>query len=272
MASGYREVVLSGIHLGQYGSDLQRPFSLERLLGMLLEDDLPGRLRLSSIEPLEITGPLMETIRRSNGFICRHVHVPIQSGSDRILAGMGRPYSRAQMLDALIRLKQEVPGVGIGCDVICGFPGETPEDFILTEEIISGLRIPFVHAFPYSSRPGTRASLLKDDVPPQTKKERVQRLRSLAVRNRTEFADRLVDSSLSVVLESGKNDGSIRWGLADNYIRVKVKGSGGMRAGDLVRVLITDSGEGVLKGKPDGRAKEPAKGGRNPGARSIDNW
>jgi threonylcarbamoyladenosine tRNA methylthiotransferase MtaB len=250
MESGHLEVVLSGIHLGQYGGNLRHRITLEGLLELLVKEDLPGRVRLTSIEPLEITRSLVDIIGCSDGFICRHVHVPIQSGSDRILAGMERPYARNEMVDALLQLHRKIPGIGIGCDVICGFPGETGSDFDLTEGVIDELEIPFVHAFPYSSRPGTKASLLKDDVPHGEKKERVKRLRSIALRNRAQFAEKQVGSFLTVALESGKGSGGVTWGLTDNYLRVKVQEKDGLRPGDLVDVFITGSKEDVLEGKP----------------------
>jgi threonylcarbamoyladenosine tRNA methylthiotransferase MtaB len=250
MESGYLEVVLSGIHLGQYGSDLNVPVPLEGMLEMLIKEGLPGRVRLSSIEPLEVSGTLIDIIRHSDGFICRHLHVPVQSGSDQILAEMQRPYRSSDVREALIGLQQEVHGIGLGCDLICGFPGETQNDFYLTEELITELQVPFVHAFPYSSRPGTKASFLRDDVPYQIKKERVRRLRSIAEKNRAEFARKQAGSTITVALESGNKSRGVMWGLTDNYLRVKINGCAGMRPGNLADVFITGSTGEALEGRP----------------------
>lgn len=250
MGSGSLEVVLSGIHLGQYGRDLDDSMTLEVLLMRLIEEGLPGRVRLSSIEPLEITDSLISVIRRGAGFICRHIHIPVQSGSDRILAGMDRPYTSRDLEESIIRLLREVPGIGLGCDVICGFPGETKHDFALTEKIITDFRIPFVHAFPYSPRPGTKASLLKDDVPHGEKKARVKSLRSLADRNRAHFAGKQVGSSLTVAIESGQRGRNRVKGLADNYLKVEVEEGTGLQPGDLVDVFIAGSRGDTLEGRP----------------------
>jgi threonylcarbamoyladenosine tRNA methylthiotransferase MtaB len=249
MDSGSREVVLSGIHLGQYGRDLVPAQTLEGLLQGLIEGGLPGRIRLSSIEPLEITDTLLDILNRADGLICRHIHIPFQSGSDRILKSMERPYTSHDFRDAVTRLRSSVPGIGIGCDIICGFPGETEDDFALTEMVISDLKIPFVHAFPYSPRPGTRACLLKDDVPRREKKARVQRLRTLAEGHRRAFALEFVGLFLRVALESGNGRGDRMWGLADNYLRVTVKYGEEMRPGDLEEVFIEGITEDTLEGR-----------------------
>jgi threonylcarbamoyladenosine tRNA methylthiotransferase MtaB len=251
MESGSLEVVLSGIHLGQYGRGLHEPITLEKLLSRLIDEDLPGRVRLSSIEPLEITEKLVSVIGLGAGFICRHIHIPVQSGSDRILASMGRPYTRSDLVDSITRLQQEVPGIGVGCDIICGFPGETMHDFAMTEKIISDLKIPFVHAFPYSPRPGTKASYLNDSVSHNEKKNRVRRLRSIADKNRVQFAGKQVGSFLSVALESGNRSRGPMCGLTDNYLRVEVTESTGLRAGDLVDVLVVGTREDKLEGRPN---------------------
>ena len=254
MVSGYLEVVLSGVHLGQYGRDLDPPFRFEDLLRRLLEESLPGRVRLSSMEPLEITNALVDNMKRAQGFICRHIHVPVQSGSDRILRLMGRPYTARDLKGCLERLKEALPGIGLGCDLICGFPGETSGDFAMTEKILADFAIPFVHAFPYSPRPGTRAALLCDDVPYQEKKDRVRRLRSLAAENRKAFALRQVGTVLTVALETGARKSDDIWGVTDNYLRAAVRDQRGLRPGGLEKVYI----EGVLGDALEGRPVSPS--------------
>jgi len=249
MESGFLEVVLTGIHLGQYGRDLEPGISLEVLLQRLLESGLTGRVRLSSMEPPEITDALVNKIKLAEGFICRHIHVSVQSGSDRILQLMGRPYTARDLGESLVRLRNAVPDIGLGCDVICGFPGETSHDFARTEKIFPDFEIPFVHAFPYSPRPGTPASLLKDDVSHQEKKDRVRRLRSLAGENRRVFARRQVGSVLIAALETGTGKGSDIWGLTDNYLRVAVKDGRGVKPGELKKVYIEGASGDTLVGR-----------------------
>lgn len=249
MDRGVPEVVLSGIHLGQYGGDLDPVFTLDQLLQMLLDQDLPGRLRLSSIEPLEITPRLVDTLAASKGRLCRHIHIPLQSGSDRVLQAMGRPYQSAHFSDAVRFLRESVPGIGIGCDVICGFPGESARDFDRTRTLIESLQIPFVHAFPFSPRPGTRAALMSDDVPHRIKKERVSALRRLAGENWQLFAGSFVGDVLKTALEKRTDDPGRQLGLSDNYIRVALSNPRqGGAPGRIVDILIDRKDGEVLEG------------------------
>jgi threonylcarbamoyladenosine tRNA methylthiotransferase MtaB len=253
MDRGMGEVVLSGIHLGQYGYGLDPACSLEDLLGKFLHASLPGRVRLSSIEPLEITPRLIEILAGSGGQICRHVHIPLQSGSDRILKAMGRPYTKDRFVDAVSDLAASVPGIGIGCDVICGFPGESEEDFGRTRDLVEKLQIPFVHAFPFSRRPGTRAASMNDDVPYSIKKERVSTLRELAEENRSRFAASFVGAELPTTLESSTDPSGNMIGLSDNYLRVAVKqGSTVLMPGSTVGVMIEKHLSDVLIGSTAG--------------------
>jgi threonylcarbamoyladenosine tRNA methylthiotransferase MtaB len=252
MGTGFMEVVLSGIHLGQYGGDLDPPVGLEELLEMLYLDALPGRIRLSSMEPMELTRTFLGTVAGGEGFFCRHIHVPIQSGSDRVLRMMNRPYTGRDLMRSLGRVKEALPGVGLGCDVICGFPGETGRDFAMTERVLSDYAIPFVHAFPYSPRPRTVAARLHDDVPHGEKKERVRRLRSIAAQNREAFARQQVGSALTVALETGPRGREEMWGLTDNYLRTVIRNGNGLKPGDLVRVCIEGVSGDILEGRPMG--------------------
>jgi threonylcarbamoyladenosine tRNA methylthiotransferase MtaB len=249
MQTGASEVVLSGIHLGRYGSDLDPIIGLEDLLSMLLDGDMEGRLRLSSIEPLEITTGLAKIMAAAGGRICRHIHVPMQSGSDRILKAMGRPYRRDHFCEALSMLRESVPGIGIGCDVICGFPTETEEDFNQTRDLIEEFRIPFVHAFPYSPRPGTRAASLADDVPHRIKKERVRHIIELAADNRKAFAASFVGSLLKTAMEKRVDGQGRRLGLSDNYLQIAVKEPDeGAIPGRIIDTLIERMDGDVLEG------------------------
>ena len=248
MGYGFREVVLTGIHLGQYGQGLPSGNTLETLLGGLIEAGLPGRIRLSSLEPGEITDGLLDVIKGADGAVCRHLHIAIQSGSGRILRLMNRPYDEKEIMDTVGRIRKSLPEAGLGCDLICGFPGETPEDFTRSENILEALSIPFVHAFPFSPRPGTPASLERDNVPTREKKARVARLRSLASRNRQAFAQKQVGSILRVAVENGADPSGCASGLADNYLRVIIKDAEGAAPGDLINVRIDAAEADTLKG------------------------
>lgn len=250
MERGAQEVVLSGIHLGQYGSDLDPVCSLEKLLTMFLDKDMPGRVRLSSIEPQEITPQLVEILAAAGARICRHIHIPLQSGSDRILRAMSRPYTRERFIDAVSDLTSSIPGIGIGCDVICGFPGETDEDFDMTRDLIERLRIPLIHAFPFSPRPGTAAASMKDNVPYHVKKERVLSLRKLAEANRFLFARSFSGKVLKTAMESRTDDMGRPIGLSDNYLQVALVETGeGVTPGRVVDVCVKKVEDDLLVGK-----------------------
>jgi len=245
-----REIVLTGVHLGQYGKDLGQGISLETLLVDMLAEDLPGRLRLSSIEPNELSSGLLDLIADSDGKICRHLHIPLQSGSDKILAAMGRTYRSEVFVDAVNRVRSRIPGIGIGCDLICGFPGETTQDFERSLEILSNLEIPFLHAFPYSPRSGTPSAQLKDNVPHRLKKDRVQILHRIAKKNMTRFLDKMVGGNLTVVPESSRNENGSIICLADNYIRVVVPGEYPMETGIMSVVKCHKREDEAILGYP----------------------
>lgn len=224
LAAGCREVVLTGVHTSAYGRDLPDGVSLASLLRLLLQ--LPGefRLRLSSVEPAEVTGELLEVLASPR--ICRHLHLPLQSGDDGILALMGRPYRAAEYRDLFQRVQERIPGVAVAADVMAGFPGETGPRFENTYRFIESLPFRDLHVFKYSPRPGTRAAEMPDQVAPGVKDERSARLRSLADRQAAAFAGRFVGETLPVLVErraridAGRYAGDCWEGLSDNYLRV----------------------------------------------------
>ncbi len=256
MERGRFEVVLTAIHLGLFGKDLVPHITLEDLLEKILDAGLPGRIRLSSIEPLEVTQRLLDLMVFSKGRICRHLHIPLQSGSDRILKEMGRPYRREDFIHSVMNAREANRNIGIGCDVICGFPGEQDSDFCQTEELIRDLEIPFIHAFPFSARPGTRAAGMKDDVHHNIKKERVHRLRRIARDNQRNFLDRLVGKKLEVVPENRTGPNGWIPSLADNYARVLLPGDGKWRPGTLVEVICTGRTDESLVGAVEGEDEQ----------------
>jgi len=233
---GFREVVLTGIHLGSYGRDLDPPVSLLDLLELLQLRGATGRLRLGSLEPLDITPALIAFMERSP-MVCHHLHIPLQSGSDQVLARMNRPYGSAYFRDLVTRLVAALPGVCIGLDVIAGFPGETDAEFAATLRLIEELPVAYLHVFPFSSRPGTAAAAMTGHLPSRIVTERAQALRRLGEEKRSAYLSRFVGTELDVLVL--KQQGSGVWsGLSRNYLTVCFSGQPDL-ANTEVRVRIT---------------------------------
>jgi threonylcarbamoyladenosine tRNA methylthiotransferase MtaB len=247
-AAGYAEVVLTGVDLGHYGWDLLPRTSLARLVRRLL--DVPGlrRLRLSSILPAYFTAELCETIT-AEPRVCRHLHVPLQSGSDRVLRAMRRPYN-VRMYRALVeRLAAALPDLGLGTDLITGFPGESAAEFAETMALVEALPFTYLHVFSYSDRRGTEAA--RSDVvrvPPGEIRRRTTGLRRLGAAKRAAFGQAQVGREVSVlVLEHRNRDGGLV-GLTGNYLEVAFAGSDAlMRTFACVRV--TGPGGDQLRGE-----------------------
>jgi threonylcarbamoyladenosine tRNA methylthiotransferase MtaB len=234
-AGGYREVVLAGIHLGAYGRDLVPAETLVGVIRRVADERPVERLRLSSIEPREITDELIALLG-SSGVICRHLHIPLQSGDDGILAAMRRDYDATFFRSLLQKIWEAVPGVAIGIDVMVGFPGETEEAFANTFRLVEEMPVAYLHVFPYSRRPGTPAASLAGQIPDQEKKVRAERLRRIGAEKRRAFAERFIGTPLSVLIE-GRKDAATGFplGFSDNYIRVAVRGA--PEANRIVRVM-----------------------------------
>lgn len=218
---GFAEIVLTGVHLGRYGRDLQPRLCLDDLLDSLLDESPGPRFRLSSVEPNEITPRLVALVSR-NHRICRHFHVPLQSGDDEILNRMGRPYDTSVILGLMGQIQSRLPDACVGFDIMVGFPGEDAPSFIKTKSLIEDLNPAYLHVFPFSPRPGTAAAGFKPRVPEKTKAERVDELRSLSAKLRLNFYERFLGRRLSVAPESQSADG---WatGRTDNYIPVRTR-------------------------------------------------
>jgi threonylcarbamoyladenosine tRNA methylthiotransferase MtaB len=236
--AGCPEVVLSGIHIGRYGSDLDPRTSLTDLVPDLLARRKHSRIRLSSIEPNEITNEMVDLIGQG---MCRHFHIPLQSGDDAILRSMHRDYTAAHYRKLVETIARKVAGVAIGADVMVGFPGEDESAFFNTFNMIKELPITNLHIFSYSPRPGTLAAVMKGQVPNTIKKQRNEALRQLGLKKNIEFRNRFIGSILNVVLEdsSGYDEGEGS-GLTDNYIRVSVSGVKKSDFGKEVPVMINE--------------------------------
>ena len=233
---GAREIVLTGIHAGRYGADRGDRDGLAGLVEALLRETSRCRFRLGSVEPLEITSALVSLLSRQVR-LCPHLHVPLQSGSDRVLPRMRRPYTARQYRERLVLLAAEVPGIRLGADVIAGFPGETRDDFEETMRLIRDTALSYLHAFPYSSRQGTESAGWADDVIAAEKTRRVARLRAADVAMRREYLGRQVGKTLVVAASARDPETGEMRGTSENYAEVVFRAAFGAR-GDLVPVRI----------------------------------
>ena len=233
---GAREIVLTGIHAGRYGADRGERDGLAELVELLLRETSRCRFRLGSVEPREITSALVSLLGRQPR-LCPHLHVPLQSGSDRVLLRMRRPYTAKQYRERLVLLAAEVPGIRLGADVIAGFPGETPGDFEETMRLIREAPLSYLHAFPYSPRPGTESGEWADDVIAAEKTRRVARLRAADAAMRKGYLGRQVGKTLVVAASARDPETGEMRGTAENYAEVVFRAAAGAR-GDLIPVRI----------------------------------
>ena len=219
---GYREIVLTGIHLGSYGWDLMPPTRLSNLLRSIEHEGISCRIRLSSIEPTEFDDDLIDLISSSRT-ICNHLHIPLQSGADEVLKRMNRPYTSELFKELVKKLVLAMPDLNIGVDVIVGFPGESHENFTNTVSVIEELPIGYLHVFPYSRRPGTPAADFPDQVDNKTIKKRGETLRGMGSSKREEFYRGFLKKRLSILVESKKDaDTKYLKGFSRNYIPVLI--------------------------------------------------
>jgi len=212
LAARYREIVLSGINLGRWGRELGGTLRLAGLIRRLLDETEVARLRLSSVEPMDWSDDLIELVS-SSPRIAKHVHAPLQSGSDRVLRRMHRKYRPRHYEERIRKARASMPDAAIGADVMTGFPGETAEEFEESRSFIESLPFTYLHVFTYSERPGTPAAARPDPVPLETRKERNRILRELGARKNLDFRRRMIGRTLSVVtLAEGA--------LSDNFLKV----------------------------------------------------
>ncbi|MBN2241070.1 MAG: tRNA (N(6)-L-threonylcarbamoyladenosine(37)-C(2))-methylthiotransferase MtaB [Acidobacteria bacterium] len=239
---GFQEIVLTGVHLGTYGRKQKGHVRLAGLLGRIAGIPGLGRIRLSSIEPMFFERALVRLAADSEVF-AHHFHIPLQSGSDRVLCRMRRPYRASRFRDLVLFIHNEIPDAGIGTDVLVGFPGETDEDFLETCDLIEALPLAYLHVFPFSPREGTEACSFPDRVPAEKVRERRKRMleisrdKNLAFRRR--FADRILPA---ITLSSEEEQGSCIV-LTGNYIHATIPAHA-VPPNRLVQVRI-------LEAKPD---------------------
>ena len=230
---GYKEVVLTGIHTGNYGVDLGTDFAA--LLREIVKINGLVRLRISSIEITELTDEVLQIIR-DNDVIVDHLHIPLQAGSDKILRLMNRKYDLAYFKQKMEQIREIRPDISLTTDIIVGFPSETEEDFQDTLSFVREVQFSKVHVFPYSRRSGTVAADMAEQVPGDVKKDRVRRLLALSKELETEYMKKFIGKTLPVLMEVNRTDYSL--GHTSNYLLVKVPGE--YQSEDLVDMTITD--------------------------------
>jgi len=236
--NGCPEIVLTGIHIGSYGVDLPARTDLTSLVKVLVAKRGESRIRLSSIEPREITDELISMLGSD---LCRHLHIPLQSGDDAILMSMKRDYSAGFYIQMLERIANRVPGIALGADIMVGYPGEGENEFNNTLELIAKTPLTHLHVFSYSPRPGTAAAHMKNQVPEPVKKIRNEQLRNVGLKKNLAFRKRHLGMALKVVLEDKADAKSgLLSGLTDNYIRVQVSGAKAAHIGKNIDVIIKD--------------------------------
>ena len=241
--AGYLEIVLTGIHTGGYGEDL-KDYNLARLLRDL-ETQVKGlkRLRISSIEASQLTDEVIEVLRESTKIV-RHLHIPIQSGSNTVLKRMRRKYTMEFFAERLDRLREALPHLAITSDVIVGFPGETEEEFMETYNFIRDHRFSELHVFPYSKRTGTPAARMEDQIDEEVKNERVHRLIELNDQLAKQYASEFEDEVLEVIPEEKYKldpESGLYEGYTDNYLKIVFQADESM-VGKIVKVKITKAG------------------------------
>ena len=241
--AGFPECILAGIHLGLFGRDLEPPCTLPELLGKCLRTFPDLRLRLSSIHPDELTMPLLDLLA-NQVHLRPHLHISLQSGSDATLRRMCRLYDANQARQAITAAAKSRPGLGLGADVIVGFPGETDSDFQETMAMIEALPFSYLHVFRYSPRPGTPAAEMPDQVQPELIKARSTDLRALARSKQEQFRQNMVGTFHEAVVEASSNDPDWRLATTDNYVTVMVPEK--FEPGTLVPIVVEECRDNQL--------------------------
>ena len=225
VANGYREIVLSGINLGRWGRELTPRTNFAAMLREILQQTAIEKVRISSVEPMDWTNEVIELVA-SSPRIAKHAHVPMQSGSDRVLRLMHRKYRPWHYADRIERIRRAMPDAAIGADVMVGFPGETDDDFEQTRALIERQPFTYLHVFTYSSRPGTPSAAMPEQVPVQVARERNRVLRELAARKKHEFMQSFVGRELEAITLT-HYDGEFTEALTDNYLKLRIHGQYG---------------------------------------------
>lgn len=225
-ANGYKEVVLTGIHLGGYGLELPKITSLTELIREIDKLKLIPRLRIGSLEPNEVSEELLDLFLQSS-CICHHFHLPLQSGSNIILKQMGRHYSKEKFCNLVEKIHGAMPDAFIGADVIAGFPGETESEFDETVALIESLPLSDLHVFPYSPRKGTKAATMEGQLPSHVITNRAKTLRNIAAAKKQKFLTDQIGTIQQVLVQKCDQYGKCQ-GISRNYNSVEFQGNGGL--------------------------------------------
>jgi threonylcarbamoyladenosine tRNA methylthiotransferase MtaB len=254
-AAGYKEIVLSGINLGTWGRDLTPRVEFEEVLRRILDETDVARLRISSIEPLDVTADLI-ALFASTPRIAQHFHMPLQSGSDRILAAMHRWYRSEHYARRVELIRDQLPNAAIGADVIAGFPGETAKDHAATLDFVDSRPFTYLHVFSYSVRPGTAAESMPDHVPATTIRERARELRALSDKKSAAFRKSQVDATLEILTlrhtnETHAAEFAERWtpAISTSYLQLRLAGT--FAPNQLLRAKIMRHENGILHASPE---------------------
>jgi len=233
--AGFQEIVLTGIHLGLYGHDLRPKAKLSDLLKTLLKNTTIRRIRLSSIEVKEVDNELIDLLKEQR--ICKHIHIPLQSGDDTILKLMNRRYTRKDYVSVVEKILNKVPGIAVGADVIVGFPGEGYTEFLNTKRLLDSIPIAYLHIFPFSSRPNTLASKMSNQNTHYIKKERFNDLNALNIKKKRAYMLSHINKTLDIIIEEQRTDHTLI-GTSSNYLKVRVPAKGYPK-GSLVYVGVS---------------------------------
>lgn len=246
VAEGFSEIVLTGIHIGAYGTGLDTKTDLADLVVQIAMTPGLKRLRLGSVEPLDITPRLIRAVAEIRT-VCRHLHIPLQSGDDETLRRMNRKYNTFEFSRLVGAIKGQVPEIAVTTDVIVGFPGETDEAFENTYEFIKDMGFSKTHVFKYSPRKGTPAARFPDQVTAELKDIRSKRLIALDMENQKKFAGEFIGKTMEVLVEQMTDNEKDLWeGLTDNYIKVLLKSNENLR-GEIVDVrMVKRQGTNLL--------------------------
>ena len=242
---GFNEVILTGIHTGMYGRDLDPPCTLSDLVRELDEKRPVRRVRISSIEPNEITRDLVD-LAKPGHILCDHFHIPLQSGDDQILERMKRPYTAGEFSDTVQRIHTTLPFAGIGLDVLIGFPGETDAQFENTYELVKDLPVSYLHVFPFSPRKGTPAFHFNPKVPGEVIKERCARMRELDRQKRRAFIKKNTGRSLEALVQHQEDDdtGMLK-AVTANYLTVLLEKEASLK-GKIVDLVYEQGDENIV--------------------------
>src|SRR3989339_299133 len=242
--NGYREIVLSGIHLGLYGAEISS-MRLSELIKMLLRVIADSRIRLSSIEISEVNDDIINLLahdrREGESYLCRHLHLPLQSGSNKILKLMNRPYTKEDFIKKIKKIRKTIGDIALTTDVIVGFPGETDDDFKETYRLLKTLKFSKIHVFPFSAHKLTPASKMKNQIGGDIKKKRAKILRDLSVKQEKEFKNNFRGQILDLVVENNGEDKFL--GKSEYYFNVlfsknQIYGDGKVREKEIIKVKI----------------------------------